>query len=785
MSWWFKRHPDILRRESKALSSDSNYNEFLQIRNNLFVSSGSIVVRLEKKYFYPILIIYPYSYPYSLPLIYLLEEQLSEDELLKIASSELNQIEQNLRDKVKFYYYRHQNSDGSLCILESDNLGDEGPKFFSATTILKRVREWFSGHITNNFPQDSSEIELFAHFVNQDTNVEFLYPQTFFDTDLKSGQFIGNLVFLVNKKDGTIDKKIYLGCVITGRNLAGIEVAPLSFYNSLHTLPEGFDSHLDLTTKNELLNKEVASGRLIKGYWWNIKSEPYPFNTIDQLATLIGDGNLEDGYHHMFIYLKEDVIGLNESIICGIRFPNRKGELEWQLFKIIKTKNGRMIFDSSYENFRNSLANYEKIEAISTEPFNEENFHKRNSTRAKYEILKERAITIVGCGALGGEIADSICKAGIGRMTLVDNQRFKAHNAIRHLVSIEGTGQQKVNALGTVLQNHNPFVDIKVFPGNILSKDINKFIDGETSISISSIADDNIEGYLNEQAIINNKIIFYCRALRGGKAGRIFRVIPDVDACFNCLAIYNSEKFGDYISIPEDENFPTITNECNNPIRPGSAADLKIISSIASRLIIDYLQNTNQDKNHWVWTMEPLNGIIIEEDTMGKLISKFLPPHPNCPYCKKEDPILVKIAKDTLQFMIKETQRVPQNETGGVLVGYKEDTTIVIKQASGPGPKAIRKIDSFEKDVEFCQNFLDAEYAQDVERSIYIGEWHYHPSGDNKPSAIDLSSLSDIANQKEYLTDKPIMIILSKDGQPSVTVHPHNKKYYFTKLVIE
>ncbi len=66
------------------------------------------------------------------------------------------------------------------------------------------------------------------------------------------------------------------------------------------------------------------------------------------------------------------------------------------------------------------------------------------------------------------------------------------------------------------------------------------------------------------------------------------------------------EKESTFINIEEDKEIPIITNECNNPVRPGSAADLKIIAGIFSRIIIDYLQGNNTEINHWIWSTESL-----------------------------------------------------------------------------------------------------------------------------------------------------------------------------------
>ena len=425
--------------------------------------------------------------------------------------------------------------------------------------------------------------------------------------------------------------------------------------------------------------------------------------------------------------------------------------------------------------------------AIYSEDFTDTNYHKRNSIRVERSIVKNKSVTCIGCGTLGSEVADALGKAGVGKIHLVDKECIRAHNSIRHLVSINRMGLSKALAVAEEVIMHNPFVEVSYdnYLVDILSCNINSYF-LDLSIGVSTIANDNIEGFLNEQAVINNKTVFYARALRGGKVARIFRVIPGKDACKNCLSLYYKKNDPCFIEIPEDKELPTITNECNNPIRPGSAADLKLISSITSRLIIDFLQTGNTDKNHWIWTTEKLDKLYIDEQTPFVLHSAFIPPHIHCIYCKKEDPIKILIDKAVVDCMKNLITKSPNIETGGVLVGHRlESGDIWVKFASEPGPKVKCLSHYFEKDIEFTQKYIDQKYQELGHNSIYVGEWHYHPSLSNKPSNIDLLSLTSSSKQKEYPIYKPIMIILSKKLELSCTVHPFNKPYYFAGNLIE
>ena len=783
---WFKKHPKHLESEVKELESNSNYEAKHTSRDNLLVSCGEIVVRLKKTLKYPVLIVYPDSTPYTLPKVYLLDRLFSKEEVNDISRLPYLQVDKYLRDKIKFYYRRHQGADGSLCLVQMDNLYLERAQIYPVRQVIGRVRDWFAGFNTGRLPPDSPEVELFYHFSNQNKEVEFLLPEFLFDGTLNEGVFYG-----ARLPTPPEIKRIYIGVTIFGKNALGLFEPPKEYDNKQHLLfteaPElsqiqKYETERD---KDENIIQKLRSGKLVRVCWFEITSEPQPFETVEQLVLYVGNGDKDAGKSRLVEWLNNEFRECEHReyplIYVGLRFPARKVGKELQVFALRKREGSPYLLEDNLEAKVEMLNNYD-IEAVRSEAFTDQSYHLRNSARANRSILRSKKVTVIGCGALGSEIADALAKAGVGQIQLADKEMFRAHNAVRHIVSIDRMGCPKVTAVAERLILHNTFVDVGLQLVDILDRNINEYF-LEESVGISTMADDNVEGYLNEQAIIYDKTIFYARALRGGKAARIFRVIPGKDACKHCLALYYLDKDKRFVQITEDETLPTIANECNNPIRPASAADLKVIAAVTSRLIIDYLQGGEEDSNHWIWTTEALEGIKYEKQAPFVLHSSFLPPHLDCEYCRREGPVKVIITEEALKIMQDEISKNPALETGGILIGYREQLgNVVITLASEPGPKAIKKKTRFIRDTEYCQKIVHESYRECGNKGLYLGEWHYHPYPDNRPSNIDLLSLTAIAEQKEYVLDKPVMIIFSNKGELSCTVHPFNKKYYFAEF---
>ena len=347
-----------------------------------------------------------------------------------------------------------------------------------------------------------------------------------------------------------------------------------------------------------------------------------------------------------------------------------------------------------------------KVSAVYAEKVTEEYFHYRNATRANRLILKDKSVTCIGVGALGSYFSENLAKAGIGKIYLVDKEILKVHNVIRHTCNIPYVGWLKTKAVAwDAIALHNPFVKAEAIDVNILNNSIDSYFNLE-SIGISTIADDFVEGYLNERSIQTERLVFYARALRGGKAARIFRVKPGVDACKECLALYREEKRA-FIDLPDDPSLPPLINECNNPIRQGSAADMSVIASLLSSVVIDYLQNPVDDYNHWIWYTEELPGLTLNQNQSGVCYKHFIPPHPKCRLCQRIELKEVLIAQESVDHMRGEAVSAGRVETGGILIGFRNITgNLVVTKSTGPGPNAICREDAFERDVEYCQQQL-------------------------------------------------------------------------------
>lgn len=80
-----------------------------------------------------------------------------------------------------------------------------------------------------------------------------------------------------------------------------------------------------------------------------------------------------------------------------------------------------------------------------------------------HEILKSKSVAIIGCGAMGGEVARHLAASGIGHLTLVDDDVVSQDNLNRqYLFSTHNIGEPKVLVARSVLRQIAPNAKIYV-----------------------------------------------------------------------------------------------------------------------------------------------------------------------------------------------------------------------------------------------------------------------------------------------------------------------------------
>ena len=79
--------------------------------------------------------------------------------------------------------------------------------------------------------------------------------------------------------------------------------------------------------------------------------------------------------------------------------------------------------------------------------------------------LYGKHVVILGCGAVGGVIADLLASVGVGHLTLVDGDDYSEDNVFRHILDPLWVDTAKVGGLKYELERHYPGLKVTMYPG--------------------------------------------------------------------------------------------------------------------------------------------------------------------------------------------------------------------------------------------------------------------------------------------------------------------------------
>jgi len=153
----------------------------------------------------------------------------------------------------------------------------------------------------------------------------------------------------------------------------------------------------------------------------------------------------------------------------------------------------------------------------------------------KMNRLAAQHVLIVGVGGVGAYAAEMLCRAGIGKMTIVDGDTVNASNLNRQLVALHSTiGMPKTEVLSKRLLDINPDLELTVIHEFIKDERIPEILDAAPyDFVIDAIDTLSPKVFLIQNALQRGlKIISSMGA--GAKTDPTQIKITDVSKSYNC-----------------------------------------------------------------------------------------------------------------------------------------------------------------------------------------------------------------------------------------------------------
>jgi len=312
-----------------------------------------------------------------------------------------------------------------------------------------------------------------------------------------------------------------------------------------------------------------------------------------------------------------------------------------------------------------------KVNTCVTYQFNLDKLMERIPSKEGYEFLKDKKVTIIGCGSGGSKDAEYFVKAGVGKLVLIDDDNLDTENIIRHACQLDDLSIEKVYAVSDKLLKINPrcHIDTYVKHLDIIDPKTDELIHDSDLIIVATAANEEL---FNEYAFSHGIPCIYSKVYPYGFGGEVLRIIPGITPCYECSHYFKEviiqenrpdAKFPEFGAVSYD-----ITSEGRQIPIPALAVDSDFISLITVKMGIELLTATDKEvfkkipnirlwgnKKEWIFKHE-YECLSIEPKSVVSL--------KNCIVCNGENVIAEELEKTASQI---------QEEYEKIISGIKKD----------------------------------------------------------------------------------------------------------------
>jgi hypothetical protein len=399
----------------------------------------------------------------------------------------------------------------------------------------------------------------------------------------------------------------------------------------------------------------------------------------------------------------------------------------------------------------------------------------RRDRGSPLEWVRGRTIAIIGCGALGGHVAEHFARAGVARLLLVDNGKVSPGVLIRQPYGHDDIGTWKVDALRQHL--HHIRQDLKVDSKTLDAlrvilddtnwpPDVDLIIDAAANPAITAALERQRRHHADTTPTILSLLIghtSHCglitlapRGYSGGGMDLLRKVkISALDTPE--LQPFADEFFPDP---PRTAHFQPEPG-CSEATFVGSHAE---VSALTATMLTHALATLSA-----MPTCTPSGYAVLTDlglDSTPALVRRLSWPQ-DITLQDQAEGLEVRIAPAVLAEIRAECRlmvrrRTWRIETGGLLLGEIDDACSVawITSASGPPPDSRASAHLFVCGVEGVEELVHRQRTLTRGAKHFVGLWHSHPGGQAAPSRIDNEGMDEVVVPMSTAPRRALLLII-------------------------
>lgn len=127
--------------------------------------------------------------------------------------------------------------------------------------------------------------------------------------------------------------------------------------------------------------------------------------------------------------------------------------------------------------------------------------------------------------------------------------------------------------------------------------------------------------------------------------------------------------------------------------------------------------------------------------------------------------LTVWVERGLLRRFAREADLAFPDETGGILLGWRNGGDVVVRDVVDAGPRAERWATGMRPDAAYQAAEVTTAFEASDGAITYLGDWHSHPRTAASVSGRDRKTLRNIASDADAECPEPLMLIVG-GGEP-------------------
>lgn len=215
----------------------------------------------------------------------------------------------------------------------------------------------------------------------------------------------------------------------------------------------------------------------------------------------------------------------------------------------------------------------------------------------EFKVLADKSVGIVGCGSVGSKVAASLCRTGVGKFLLIDEDIFFPGNAVRNELDLSVVGAHKAFGLRERLKNLAPEVSVGALRMTLGGQESADSMAGalealsECDVMIDATGEPTAFNMIASMATRKRKPMVWAQVFAGGIGGLIARARPDIDPTPHMARAQIDRWCEDqgvaWIKLDDPERYAG--QGADGTPMLADDADVGVIAAHASRFVLDLL----------------------------------------------------------------------------------------------------------------------------------------------------------------------------------------------------